>query len=63
MRKNFLRGIYLAVVTAGTLALASDHLTVPTVAPEYQDGRLGGNLGVQDPGDDHALQRGRFGNL
>jgi hypothetical protein len=34
MRKNFLRGIYLAVVTAGTLALASDHLTVPTVAPE-----------------------------
>src|ERR1700728_392316 len=34
MRKNFLRGIYLSVVTAGTLALASDHLTVPTVAPE-----------------------------
>ncbi len=34
MRKNFLRGIYLAAVAASTLALASDHLKVPTVAPE-----------------------------
>jgi hypothetical protein len=34
MRKNFLRGIYLAVVALSTLALASDHLSVPVVAPE-----------------------------
>jgi hypothetical protein len=34
MRKNFLRGIYLAVVALSTLALASDHLVVPQVAPE-----------------------------
>jgi hypothetical protein len=34
MRKNFLRGLYFAVVAASTLALASDHLQVPTVAPE-----------------------------
>ncbi len=29
MRKNFLRGIYLAVVALSTLALASDHLEAP----------------------------------
>ena len=34
MRKNFLRGIYLSVVAASTLALASDHLAVPQFAPE-----------------------------
>ena len=34
MRKNFLRGIYFAVVAASTLALASDHLVTPTIAPE-----------------------------
>ena len=34
MRKNFLRGIYLSVVAASTLALASDHLVVPKIAPE-----------------------------
>jgi hypothetical protein len=34
MRKNFLRGIYLAVVALSTLALASDHLEVPKIAPE-----------------------------
>src|ERR1700761_2338692 len=34
MRKNFMRGIYLAVVALSTLALASDHLEVPQVAPE-----------------------------
>ena len=35
MRKNFLRGIYLAAVAASTLALASDHLkAVPVIAPE-----------------------------
>jgi hypothetical protein len=34
MRKNFLRGIYFAIVTAGSLALASDHLVVPPIAPE-----------------------------
>ncbi len=34
MRKNFLRGIYFAIVAASTLALASDHLAVPKIAPE-----------------------------
>jgi hypothetical protein len=34
MRKNFLRGLYFTVVAASTLALASDHLQVPKVAPE-----------------------------
>src|ERR1700685_2690839 len=34
MRKNFLRGFYLAVISASTLALASDHLEVPQIAPE-----------------------------
>jgi hypothetical protein len=34
MRKNFLRGIYLSVVAASTLALASDHLVVPKFGPE-----------------------------
>src|ERR1700761_9839654 len=34
MRKNFLRGIYLSVAAASTLALASDHLAVPKFAPE-----------------------------
>jgi hypothetical protein len=34
MRKNFLRGVYLSVITASTLALASDHLEAPKVAPE-----------------------------
>jgi hypothetical protein len=34
MRKNFLRGIYLSVVAASTLALGSDHLAVPKIAPE-----------------------------
>jgi hypothetical protein len=34
MRKNFLRGIYLAVAAASTLALASDNLQVTKVAPE-----------------------------
>ena len=34
MRKNFLRGAYLAVLTASTLALASDHLETPPIAPE-----------------------------
>jgi hypothetical protein len=34
MRKNFLRGIYLAVVALSTLALASDNLEVPGTPPE-----------------------------
>jgi hypothetical protein len=34
MRNNFLRGIYLSVVAASTLALGSDHLVVPKIAPE-----------------------------
>ena len=34
MRKNFLRGIYLSAVAASTLALGSDHLVVPKIAPE-----------------------------
>src|SRR3984957_3269911 len=34
MRKIFLRGIYLSVVAASTLALASDHLVLPQIAPE-----------------------------
>src|SRR6201996_494458 len=34
MRKIFLRGFYVAAVAASTLALASDHLQVPKVAPE-----------------------------
>ncbi len=34
MRKNFLRGIYLSVVAVSTLALGSDHLVVPKIAPE-----------------------------
>ena len=34
MRKNFLRGFYLAAVAASTMALASDHLQVPEVLPE-----------------------------
>src|SRR5271170_4514833 len=34
MGKTFLRGLYFAVVAASTLALASDHLQVPKIAPE-----------------------------
>src|SRR5580692_12067685 len=34
MRKNFIRGIYLSIVAASTLALASDHLAVPKFARE-----------------------------
>jgi hypothetical protein len=34
MRKNCVRGIYLAVITASTFALGSDHLQVPVVGPE-----------------------------
>jgi hypothetical protein len=34
MRKNFLRGLYFTVVAASTLALASDNLQLPKLAPE-----------------------------
>ena len=34
MGKTFLRGLYFAVVAASTLALASDNLQAPKVAPE-----------------------------